>query len=105
VEPKKTKPARYTLNLTLAAVAGQVGCLTVVIIALALLAGLWLDNQFGTRPLFLVGLLLGSVPVTLVVMFWVVRQATSRIQNEDSQSSSNASPNSVLEDQDRGTES
>ena len=96
VEQKKPKPARYAYNLTLAAVAGQVGCLTVFIIAVALLAGLWMDNQFGTRPLFLVGLLLASVPVTLVIMFWVVRQATSRIQNE------NSSPQQ--EDQDRGTE-
>jgi F0F1-type ATP synthase assembly protein I len=96
LEPNKPKPARYAINMTLAAVAGQVGCLTVVIIALALLAGLWLDNQFGTRPLFLVGLLLASVPVTLITMFWVVRQATSRIQNETS---------SKPEDQDRGTES
>jgi F0F1-type ATP synthase assembly protein I len=98
VDPKKPKPARYAYNLTLAAVAGQVGCLTVVIIALALLAGLWLDNQFGTRPLFLVGLLLASVPVTLITMFWVVRQATSRIQNEGSLKQES-------EDQDRGTES
>lgn len=88
MEPNKTKPARYAYNLTLAAVAGQVGCITVVIIALALLAGLWLDNQFGTRPLFLVGLLLASVPVTLITMFWVVRQATSRIHNEASKETS-----------------
>lgn len=99
MEPKKPKPARYAYNLTLAAVAGQVGCITVFIIALALLAGLWLDNQFGTRPLFLVGLLLASVPVTLITMFWVVRQATSRIRN------GNTSPKSESEDQDRGTES
>lgn len=99
MEPKKTKPARYAYNLTLAAVAGQVGCITVVFIALALLAGLWLDNQFGTRPLFLVGLLLASVPVTLITMFWVVRQATSRIENE------NASPKQESEDLDSGTES
>ena len=98
MEPKKPKPARYAYNLTLAAVAGQVGCITVFIIALALLAGLWLDNQFGTRPLFLVGLLLASVPVTLITMFWVVRQATSRIKNE-------SSPKQASEDQDRGTES
>lgn len=96
MDPKKPKPARYAYNLTLAAVAGQVGCITVVIIAVALLAGLWLDSQFGTRPLFLVGLLLASVPVTLITMFWVVRQATSRIENEDT------SPKS--EEQESGTE-
>ena len=84
--------------MTLAAVAGQAGCITVFIIAIALLAGLWLDNQLGTRPLFLIGLLLASVPVTLITMFWVVRQATSRIKNE-------SSPKQASEDQDRGTES
>ncbi len=104
MDQKKTKPARYAYNLTLAAVAGQVGCITVVVIALALLAGLWLDNQFGTRPLFLVGLLLASVPVTLITMFWVVRQATSRIQNEASPKQEH-SLQQVSEDQDRGTES
>jgi F0F1-type ATP synthase assembly protein I len=104
VDQKKTKPARYAINLTLAAVAGQVGCLTIVIIFLALLAGLWLDNQFGTRPLFLVGLLLASVPVTLVTMFWVVRQATSRIQNESSPKQEH-SLQQVQEDQESGTES
>jgi F0F1-type ATP synthase assembly protein I len=85
VDQKKPEPARYAMNLTLAAVAGQVGCLTIVIIFAALLGGLWLDNQFGTRPLFIVGLLLVSVPVTLVTMFWVVRQATSRIKPQQSQ--------------------
>jgi len=99
LDQQKPKPARYAYNLTLAAVAGQVGCITVVIIALALLAGLWLDAQFGTRPLFLVGLLLSSVPVTLITMFWVVRQATSRIENN------NSSPKQESEDQDSGTES
>lgn len=85
MDQKKTEPARYALNMTLAAVAGQVGCLTIVIIFASLLGGLWLDNQFGTRPLFTVGLLLVSVPVTLITMFWVVRQATSRIQTQSSQ--------------------
>lgn len=95
---RKTDPARYALNITLAAVAGQVGCLTIVIIFVALLAGLWLDSQFGTRPLFIVGLLLISVPVTLLTMFWVVRQATSRIKNE------NSSKEGSQEDSDIGTE-
>jgi len=40
---------------------------------------LWLDNLFGTRPWLTVILMVGSVPVTLVAMFWVVRKATSRI--------------------------
>ena len=82
-DPNKTRSGSHALNLALGAVAGQVGCLTIVIVVLALLAGLWLDNQFGTRPLLLIGLLVASVPVTVIMMFWVVRQATSRIKPED----------------------
>jgi len=37
------------------------------------------------RPLFTIGLLLASVPVTLIAMVWVVRQTTSRIQMDKPQ--------------------
>ncbi|MBI3159019.1 MAG: AtpZ/AtpI family protein [Chloroflexi bacterium] len=76
---KKQADRVYTWNMTLAAVVGQVGCLTVVIIVLALLAGLWLDNQLGTSPWFTLGLLLVSMPVSLVLMLRVARAATARM--------------------------
>lgn len=82
-EPVERDRKRHAANLTLAAVAGQVGCLTLIIIFLALFGGLWLDNQFQTRPTFTILLLIGSVPVTLIAMFWVVRQATSRIKPDN----------------------
>jgi len=72
------KTALSKFNLTLAVVAGLVGFLTVVIILVAFLAGRWLDNQFGNEALFTVILMVASVPVTLVVMFWVVRSVTAR---------------------------
>lgn len=73
--------SQYAFNLTLAAVAGQVGCLTLAIILAALFGGLWLDSRFDTRPAFTVGLMVASVPVTLVLMFWVVKATTSRINS------------------------
>jgi F0F1-type ATP synthase assembly protein I len=72
--------SQYTKNLALAAVAGQVGCVTLIIVVVALIAGLWLDNRFETRPLFLVTFLIGSVPVTVIVMLWIVRSVTARIK-------------------------
>ena len=78
-ETRKNKK-QYTFNLALAAVSGQVGCLTLVIILIALIGGLLLDRQFDTKPLFTVILMVGSVPVTLVMMFFIVRKATSRIK-------------------------
>lgn len=79
------KRGQYAFNLTLAAVAGQVGCLTLVIVLVALFGGLWLDNRFGTRPWLTIMLMVGSVPITLVAMFWVVRKATARITSSTAQ--------------------
>ena len=72
--------AQKAFNLTLAAVAGQVGCLTLAIVVIALLSGLWLDNMYQTRPLFTIRIMVASIPVTLLLMFWVVRKATSKIK-------------------------
>ena len=79
-EKKEKDRLQYAMNLTLASIAGQVGCLTLAIIFLALFAGLWLDRYFDTKPLFTIVLLIGSVPVTLLLMFSVVRAATNRIK-------------------------
>ena len=73
---------QHAYNLTLASVTGLVGCLTLVIVIAALVFGLWLDNTFNTKPLFTLILIIGSVPVTLVVMFMVVNSATKRIKPE-----------------------
>jgi magnesium-transporting ATPase (P-type) len=72
--------ADTALKMTLAGVIGQVGCLTLAIIAVALFAGLWLDNQFHTRPIFTLVLVLASVPVTLYLMFRIVLTVAPKIQ-------------------------
>jgi F0F1-type ATP synthase assembly protein I len=69
---------QFNFSIALAVALGLVGCLTLVILFLALFGGIWLDRQFGSKPVFAVGLLIASVPVTLVVMFWVVRKVTAR---------------------------
>jgi len=69
-----------TYNLVLAAVASQVGCLTLVIIFGALIAGLWLDRMFATKPLFTMIFMIASLPVTLYVMFKVAQSATNRMK-------------------------
>jgi hypothetical protein len=67
-----------SLNMTLALVTGQVGCLTILIIFAALFVGRWLDAQFASSPLFTIVLMVGSVPITLILMFWVVKSVTAR---------------------------
>ena len=69
-------------SVVLGAVVGQVGCLTLVIVLAALFGGLWLDGKFGTKPVITLVLMLASVPLNLIAMFWIVRKATSRLQEK-----------------------
>jgi formate hydrogenlyase subunit 4 len=85
--PLDKKKALRSLNLTLAAVTGQVGCLTLIIIFVALFAGRWLDRQFDSSPILTIVLMIGSVPLTLVIMFWVVRSVTARFAPGNKQNS------------------
>jgi F0F1-type ATP synthase assembly protein I len=63
------------VTMTVLGVAGS----TFLVIFAALFAGLWLDKVFSSKPAFTVGLLLISIPVTLLLMFRVVKAATNRI--------------------------
>jgi F0F1-type ATP synthase assembly protein I len=60
------------------------GCLTAVGTLLALFLGLWLDQQLGTRPMFTLGLVLASIPVTLITMTWWVLREARRIAVSES---------------------
>jgi len=57
-----------------------VAVITFVVILVALFAGLWLDKLLSTRPLFTIGLVIISIPVTILLMFRLVKMATSRIK-------------------------
>jgi F0F1-type ATP synthase assembly protein I len=79
-EPQEVDRKQYTLNLALAAIAGQVGLVTLLIIVIALMGGLALDKAFDTKPVFTIILMIASVPVTVILMFRIVHAATSRIK-------------------------
>jgi hypothetical protein len=68
------------LKMAIAGIVGQVGCLTLVIITIALIAGLWLDNQLETRPLFTLVFILGSIPVTLYLMVRLVLAVAPKLE-------------------------
>lgn len=74
------KDHRKAINLTIIGIFGQVGFLTLFIIILALLGGLWLDKTFDSKPLFTIILMIASVPVSLVLMYKIVMWATARIR-------------------------
>ena len=72
-------------NLVIAALVGQVGVLTLVIILAAVFGGLALDARFDTKPWFTVGLLLASIPISLFTMVSLVRKAVAKIKVGKSQ--------------------
>lgn len=78
-KPTQTN-TQYAINLGLAGFAGLVGLVTFGIVMVALLGGLFLDRQLATKPLFVILFLLGSVPVTILVMFRLALGAISKIK-------------------------
>ncbi len=76
---QQPKTENYMRNMALAVVAGQAGCSTLLVVFGALFAGMYLDAHLGTRPLFTIGLLVASVPVSLYAMVRLVLSSVSAI--------------------------
>jgi F0F1-type ATP synthase assembly protein I len=57
-----------------------VASLTLIIIFVALFAGILLDRLLNSKPLFTIVLTIASIPVTIYTTFRVVKAASSRIQ-------------------------
>ncbi|MBZ0296887.1 MAG: AtpZ/AtpI family protein [Anaerolineae bacterium] len=79
-----SKPSRIK-NLGLAAIAAQAGCATLIIVFVALFAGLWLDAHFGQRGPFTFGLLILSVPFSLYLMLRIALGAINRLERQPPQ--------------------
>ncbi|MEN4041793.1 MAG: AtpZ/AtpI family protein [Anaerolineaceae bacterium] len=60
---------------------GQVGCVTFVIILAVIFLGLWLDSQFGTRPVITFTLVIASIPASILIMLFLVRKGVERIKD------------------------
>jgi F0F1-type ATP synthase assembly protein I len=65
-------------GMTMIAVAGQVGCVTLLSVLVAVFLGLYLDRLLGTRPLLLILLVLASAPISLLLTYYVAVRATRR---------------------------
>jgi hypothetical protein len=71
----KTKPYISLANYRVFKITGEVGCLTLLVVLAALAAGLWIDGQFNSKPLFTIILMVGSVPVTMLLLIRLVRRS------------------------------
>lgn len=75
-EKKEQDEYRAAITMTVVWVAG----LTLVVIFLALLAGLLLDKVLDSKPLFTILFMVGSIPLTIYLTLRVVKKATNRLQ-------------------------
>lgn len=69
--------------MTLAAVVGQVGCIIPVLLLGALFVGLWLDRYLESKPFFTVLFIVGSGPISVYVLYRIVKSATSRLKTSN----------------------
>ena len=87
MDEKKPTPPTGTEIVTKTLAQGsligvQAGCVSVIVIILALVVGLVLDRTLGTKYMFTVGLLLLSIPVSLGAMVYSVLRSTRAMQNQ-----------------------
>lgn len=78
---REKEDGQRALAVGVAGLLSQIGCVTIVLIGVALAGGLWLDARLDTRPLFTVLFILASVPVTLYLMVRVVLSGMTKLQS------------------------
>jgi len=84
MEPTRKAPERdqlrYSFGATLAIVTGLVVLAVGLSVIIALVGGLWLDRQLGTRPLFTILLVVAAGPVSLYVVYRATNATISRMK-------------------------
>ncbi len=86
-------------NMVFAVAAGQAGCFSLVVVLLALFAGLWLDNHFQLKGPFTIGLLVLSVPLSLFVMVRVALGSISKLTPPPAKNNSQSKSSTYSEEE------
>ena len=99
MEPSRTPPDKTGLTPAFYSkamlVGGEIGCVTLIIVLVAVLGGLWLDRLLGTKPIITIFLVLGSAPLSLVLTYWLAKRA---VRGMDPLSSADKEQNSNIEE-------
>ena len=80
---RSDKSQQNVINTLLIVLIGQMGCLTLVVILITVLAGLWLDNTFHTKPIITLVLLLAGIPLSVILMVYVGRKTLVRLKEQE----------------------
>jgi len=84
--PEANKKSSTVHNFEIYSVGGQVGCSSLIIILIAVFAGIALDKLLGTKPLFTIGLTLGSAPLSLYISYKLAMRAVKNLNPQESAS-------------------
>lgn len=68
------------LRTLLIVLIGQVGCVTLGVIAVSLGLGVWLDGVFHTGKIITLVLLLAGIPVSVILMLFLSRRTLAKLQ-------------------------
>ena len=71
------------LRTLLIVLIGQVGCITLGVIVVSVVLGLWLDTVFHTRPIITLVFLFAGVPISVILMLFLARRTLARIQTPE----------------------
>jgi len=77
-QPEDNNQSGFKSALTITVVG--VAVITIVVIFIALFAGMWLDGLLHSRPAFTIALVIISIPMTIILMLRLVKVATRYIQ-------------------------
>jgi len=83
-QPPDPAKGKFAINnVAMFSIGTQVGCVTVLIVFLALFAGIGLDKVLGTKPVFTIILILGSAPLSLFLTFKLAMRAVKRLPPQE----------------------
>ena len=75
----ENQPSRIK-NLTITGILALNGCVTIVVVIVALLIGLWLDSLMGQRGPAMIIMLVLSVPLSLFLMIRIALTLVRQIE-------------------------
>jgi hypothetical protein len=77
---ESTDKRRSIGSTILIVMVGQVGCVTLLTIMAAVLGGMWLDSQLGTKPIITLALLVAGIPLSVFMMLTLARRTVNKIR-------------------------
>lgn len=81
-QSEQDQKRKNMVQTLLIVVIGQVGCITLAVVLASVFGGLWLDNQFGTKPMFTLVLLFAGIPISVFLMLSLSRRALNQLKEK-----------------------